>query len=138
MFGGASMNTANRDRLFVVQKHLARTLHYDFRLERDGVFKSWAVPKGVPEEVGVKRLAIQVDDHPLEFGEFEGTIPAGDYGAGTVEIWDRGTYQLVEWQQDRIAVDLDGKRLAGRYILVPFRRGGPRSWLVFKGSKAVD
>jgi bifunctional non-homologous end joining protein LigD len=86
--------------LFTSEKHHARTLHYDLRLEKDGVFQSWAVPKGVPEEVDVKRLAIQVDDHALEFGDFEGEIPAGEYGAGHVEIWDRGTYESASWSDD--------------------------------------
>jgi DNA ligase D-like protein (predicted 3'-phosphoesterase) len=120
---------------FVVQKHRARTLHYDFRLEKDGVFKSWAVPKGVPEEAGPRRLAVQVPDHPLEWGSFEGTIPEGSYGAGTVEIWDRGTYEPREWSDDRIEFTLHGQRLQGTYTLVPFRRKGPRDWLLFRRSE---
>lgn len=84
------------DPRFVIQEHSARTLHFDFRLERDGVFKSWAIPKGLPERQGVRRLAIRVADHTLAFGDFEGTIPEGEYGAGNVEIWDRGTYELHE------------------------------------------
>ena len=85
---------------FVVQKHLARTSHFDFRLEKGGAFRSWAVPKGVPERSGERRLAIQVEDHTLEFGEFEGRIPEGEYGAGKIEIWDRGDYEIVDWQED--------------------------------------
>ena len=117
---------------FVVQKHRARTLHYDFRLERDGVFKSWAVPKGIPETIGTRRLAVQVPDHPLEYGSFEGTIPEGEYGAGTVEIWDEGTYDLLEWSDDTIGFILHGQRFDGTYSLIRFDRKGPRDWLLFR------
>jgi DNA ligase D-like protein (predicted 3'-phosphoesterase) len=91
-------------RRFVVQRHQGRTLHYDFRLERDGVFRSWAVPKGVPEELGIRRLAVQVPDHALAFGDFEGIIPAGEYGAGKIEIWDRGSYELHAWSDASITL----------------------------------
>jgi bifunctional non-homologous end joining protein LigD len=122
---------------FVVQEHHARTLHYDFRLEKDGVFKSWAVPKGVPEVVGVRRLAVQVPDHPLSWGAFEGTIPEGQYGAGTVAIWDEGTYEPLAWSDDAIAFVLHGRRLRGTYSLVRFHGKGPRDWLVFRRTDAA-
>lgn len=115
---------------FVIQRHDARTLHYDFRLERDGVFKSWAVPKGLPEQKGLLRLPLEVEDHSLDFGDFEGEIPAGQYGAGTIEIWDRGSYELHEWTDDRITFTLHGTRLQGRYHMIRFRRKGKREWLV--------
>ena len=99
---------------FVVQRHAARSLHYDFRLERDGVLLSWAVPKGVPMALGERHLAVHVEDHPLDYGDFEGEIPAGQYGAGTVEIWDRGTYELVEEKKDGgLTVRLHGSSLDG-------------------------
>ena len=134
--GDIELTDAPIDR-FVVQKHRARTLHYDFRLERDGVFKSWAVPKGIPESAGPRHLAIQVPDHPLEYGSFEGTIPKGEYGAGTVEIWDAGTYELLEWSDDAIGFILHGQRLKGTYALVRFERKGPRNWLVFRRTDAA-
>ena len=117
---------------FVIQEHFARTHHFDFRLERDGVFKSWAVPKGIPTKTGVKRLAVQVEDHALEWGEFEGEIPPGEYGAGTVHVWDRGTYESQEWKPNRIGFVLHGAKLQGRYELVRFKRAGERVWLIFK------
>jgi len=117
---------------FVVQHHDARTLHYDFRLERDGVFKSWAVPKGMPEKPGVRRLAVRVEDHDLAFGDFEGTIPEGQFGAGEIRIWDRGIYDTREWTDDRIVVILHGTRLNGAYSIIRFRRKGEREWLIQK------
>lgn len=114
----------------VVQEHHSRTHHFDFRLEMDGVFKSWAVPKGLPDEVGVKRLAIQVEDHALEFGNFEGTIPPGEYGAGQIRVWDTGTYELVERAKDRIRVRLNGARVIGLFEILKFRHGKEREWLI--------
>ncbi|MEO5574627.1 MAG: DNA ligase D [Gaiellaceae bacterium] len=120
--------------IFVVQRHDARRLHYDFRLERDGALASWAVPKGVPLEPGTQHLAVHVEDHPLSYASFEGEIPAGNYGAGTVEIWDRGTYELVEEKPDGgLTVRLHGERLTGAWTLVPAKLGGdPKNWLLVK------
>jgi bifunctional non-homologous end joining protein LigD len=120
--------------VFVVQRHDARRLHYDFRLERNGALASWAVPKGVPLEPGQQHLAVHVEDHPLEYGTFEGEIPKGQYGAGTVEIWDKGTYELVEEKKDGgLTVRLDGKRLKGTYALVPAKLSGDeKNWLILR------
>jgi bifunctional non-homologous end joining protein LigD len=129
--------------VFVVQRHDARRLHYDFRLERDGVLASWAVPKGVPLEPGEQHLAVHVEDHPLEYGSFEGEIPKGNYGAGTVEIWDRGTYELLEEKPDGgLTVRLHGERLDGTWALVPAHLSGDeKNWLILRkrddGAKAA-
>jgi bifunctional non-homologous end joining protein LigD len=124
--------------IFVVQRHDARRLHYDFRLERDGALASWAVPKGIPLEPGQRHLAVHVEDHPLDYASFEGEIPAGQYGAGTVEIWDRGTYELVEEKPDGgLTVQLAGERLRGLWTLVPARLDGDeKNWLLLR--KADD
>jgi len=122
--------------IFVIQRHDARRLHYDFRLERGGALASWAVPKGVPLEPGAKALAVHVEDHPLEYATFSGQIPAGQYGAGTVEIWDNGTYELLEEKSDgQLTVRLDGGRLQGVWTLVPAHLDGKeQNWLLIKRS----
>jgi bifunctional non-homologous end joining protein LigD len=120
--------------IFVVQRHDARRLHYDFRLERAGALASWAVPKGVPLEPGAKALAVHVEDHPLEYASFHGEIPAGQYGAGTVEIWDNGTYELLEEKRNgQLTFELHGSRLQGRWSLVPAHMDGKeQNWLLIK------
>ena len=126
--------------IFVIQRHDARRLHYDFRLERDGALASWAVPKGVPLEPGAKALAVHVEDHPLEYAKFAGEIPSGQYGAGTVEIWDHGTYELLEEKRNgQLTVRLDGERLQGDWTLVPAHLDGKeQNWLLIKRSGGND
>jgi bifunctional non-homologous end joining protein LigD len=119
-------------KIFVVQEHHASHLHYDLRLERDGVLVSFAVPKGIPEKPGVKHLAVRTEDHPIEYADFEGTIPEGEYGAGQVTMWDRGLYEPLEWKDDKIEVVMKGERLSGRYVLVRFRKAGKDEWLLFR------
>lgn len=127
---------ADDNLIFVVQEHHARRLHYDFRLERDGVLKSWAVPKGIPESGEQRHLAVQTEDHPFEYAGFEGTIPPGQYGAGTVKIWDKGHYETKIWEDDKIEVTLHGERLKGRYVLVRLKRAkDDKSWLMLKGKE---
>jgi len=120
---------ASKSGIFVVQKHHARTLHYDFRLEMDGVLKSWAVPKGPSPKPGQRRLAMATEDHALDYANFEGEIPEGHYGAGTVEIWDRGTYTLRLCSAKQIKFQLFGKKLKGNYALVHWTE---RRWLLIK------
>src|SRR3954469_12848145 len=123
-----------KEPIFVVQRHDARRLHYDFRLERNGALASWAVPKGVPLEPGQQALAVHVEDHPLDYATFEGEIPAGNYGAGTVEIWDHGTYELVEEKKNGgLTVRLSGERLNGTWALIPAHLSGDeKNWLLLR------
>jgi len=133
----------SKERMFVIQKHQARNLHYDFRLEFDGVLKSWAVPKGPPYERGEKRLAMQVEDHPLSYARFEGTIPKGQYGGGTVMVWDIGTYTIADgsFESGKLHFALEGRKLKGEWILVRSRiedrNGVKRSWFLIKGGAGM-
>ena len=115
--------------IFVVQEHHARRLHWDFRLERDGVLVSWALPKGVPDDPGINHLAVHTEDHPLEYADFAGQIPRGEYGAGSVTLWDRGTYQVLKWDEREVKVNLHGERLTGGYVL--FATGG-KNWMIHR------
>lgn len=130
---------------FVVQEHYARNLHWDFRLELPEewergsmVLKSWAVPKGIPVESGVKHLAIQTEDHPIEYIDFEGVIPKGNYGAGEVKIWDSGKFKnlKIEKEKNKVKIlefELNGKKLKGDYVIVKTDfEGSKNSWLIFK------
>jgi len=127
---------------FVIQKHAASHLHYDFRLELDGVMKSWAVPKGPSLDPTVRRLAMEVEDHPISYNTFEGTIPQGEYGGGTVMLWDRGTYEADDdggveslrrgYEKGELRFVLHGKRLQGGFVLARLRRPGRPQWLLIK------
>lgn len=114
------------DPIFVIQEHHARRLHYDFRLEHDGVLVSWAVPKNLPTDPDQNRLAVQTEDHPMDYADFEGDIPAGEYGGGHVSIWDRGTFTTEKWREKEIIVRLAGERVQGRYALI---KTGDKNWL---------
>jgi DNA ligase D-like protein (predicted 3'-phosphoesterase) len=119
-------------KIFVIQEHHATRLHWDLRLEMNGVLKSWALPKVPPKVKGIKRLAIQVEDHPLAYGKFEGEIKEG-YGKGTVKIWDKGTYELIEKDREKIEFEIFGKKLKGKYVLVNAKmRGEEKNWLFIK------
>ena len=127
---------------FVIQKHAASHLHYDFRLELDGVMKSWAVPKGPSLDPTVRRLAMEVEDHPISYNTFEGTIPKGEYGGGTVMLWDRGTYEADDgggaeslrrgYEKGELRFVMHGKRLRGGFVLAKLRRPGRPQWLLIK------
>lgn len=123
--------------VFVIQQHHARALHWDLRLERDGVLASWAVPKGLPADPDTVRLAVRTEDHPMEYAEFDGEIPAGQYGAGHMTIWDRGHYDTVKWTDREVQFVLHGDRAPGRYVLL--RRGGePQHWLLRRMDPPLD
>jgi DNA ligase D-like protein (predicted 3'-phosphoesterase) len=113
---------------YSIHEHHARQHHYDLRLEKDGVLKSWAVPKEPNEKD--KRLAVQVEDHELGYAYFEGIIPEGEYGAGTVKLWDKGTYEAAEWAENKIVMNISGGRLNGTYCLIRLKRS--KNWLFFK------
>ncbi|MGA9294985.1 MAG: DNA polymerase ligase N-terminal domain-containing protein [Ignavibacteriaceae bacterium] len=131
---------------FVVQKHAAKNLHYDFRLELEGVLKSWAVPKGPSIDPKVKRLAMHVEDHPYDYRNFEGTIPDGEYGAGEVIVWDEGTYHAIntddrkesenllkeDYEKGDFKFYLEGQKLKGEFVLVKMKNRGDKQWLLIK------
>jgi bifunctional non-homologous end joining protein LigD len=126
-------------RRFVIQEHHATRLHWDLRLERDGVAVSWAIPNGLPEAPKDNRLAVHTEDHPLEYLEFEGDIPKGEYGAGKMRIWDRGTYDVLKWEPRKVEIDFHGERLQGRYALFPLDKGeSPKDWMIHRMDPPAD
>ena len=119
--------------IYVVQEHHASRLHWDFRIELDGVLKSWAIPKGPSTDPKDKRLAVQTENHPIEYANFEGEIPAGNYGAGTVKLWDSGDFEVVDRTPDKIVMKINGKRLQGEFVLLRTKfSGSDKNWLFFK------
>jgi bifunctional non-homologous end joining protein LigD len=126
---GEPSGPAGAKPVFVVQEHHARRLHWDFRLERDGVLVSWALPKGVPDDPAVNHLAVHTEDHPLEYAGFHGEIPRGEYGAGAVTLWDHGTYDVLKWDEREVKVELHGERVSGGYVL--FATGG-KNWMIHR------
>jgi len=119
--------------IFVIQEHFASHHHFDFRIEMDGVLKSWAIPKGIPEKKEEKHLAVEVEDHPIDYANFEGEIPNGHYGAGIVKIWDKGEYNLIKRDKKKIKVELNGEKVKGRYVMLFFKKDkGKNLWLIFK------
>src|SRR5690348_5979894 len=126
---------------FVVQEHHANRLHWDLRLEHDGALASWAVPNGIPPDPSENRLAVHTEDHPLEYLDFEGDIPKGEYGAGSMRIWDRGTYEVHKWERRKVEVTFHGERLSGRYGLFPIGRdgaGGKDDWMIHRMDPPAD
>ena len=122
--------------IYVIQKHWATRLHHDLRLEFDGVLKSWAVPKDPLEAKRRKLLAIEVEDHPIDYAKFKGNIPEGNYGAGKVKIWDNGTFELIEKTSKAYVIDIKGKKMKGIYILFKFKE--PNNWLFFRRGDKYD
>ena len=131
----ATPKARSKKPIFVIQEHHASSLHWDFRLEHDGVLASWALPKGLPTSPDANHLAVQVEDHPLAYGTFSGTIPKGEYGAGTVSIWDRGRYDCEKWRSREIMVVLHGRRAKGRYVLFPTKG---KNWMIHRMDPAPE
>ncbi|MCZ2845954.1 MAG: 3'-phosphoesterase [Candidatus Bathyarchaeota archaeon] len=128
---GTIKNSYNN--IFVIQKHQATHLHYDLRLEMNGVLKSWALPKDPPLEPNIKKLAVQTEDHPVEYANFKGVIPKGEYGAGKVEIWDKGTLSIIDKKEKKIIFLIKGKKLEGTYCLIKIgEKTDQKNWLFFK------
>ena len=124
--------TERKKLIYMVHEHHATHLHWDLRLEMNGVLKSWAVPKTPTAKEGIKRLAIQVEDHPISYATFKGIIPEGNYGAGEVKIWDTGSYELIEKTPTKIIINIHGKKLKGKYALIKTNYTNKKSWLFFK------
>jgi DNA ligase D-like protein (predicted 3'-phosphoesterase) len=132
---GKSRAKKKNDRpVYVIQRHQASHLHYDLRLEEEGVLKSWAIPKEPPQEEGIKRLAVQTEDHPLGYEDFEGVIPEGQYGAGKVETWDKGDYVPLELTASKWIIEIRGEKLQGKYCLIKLKAKDSKdnNWLFFK------
>ena len=128
------IKSSSKKLIYSIQEHHARNLHYDLRLERDGVLKSWAIPKN-PKELNdgkTKRLAVQTEDHPFDYWNFHGKIPKGNYGAGEVKLWDKGHYIPEKFSDKEIIIDIHGEKLKGKYVLIKTNFGGKNIWLFFK------
>ncbi|HOA98549.1 DNA polymerase ligase N-terminal domain-containing protein [Candidatus Sordicultor fermentans] len=128
------------EKIFVIQEHWASRHHFDFRLEKDGVLKSWAIPRSIPQNAGEKRLAIEVEDHDLDYADFEGEITEG-YGKGKVKIWDRGYYLADKWEEDEILLELKGNKVKGKYALIRTKGSKAddnRQWLLIKRKEDVS
>jgi len=140
--GVEKLKANSKKLIFVIHDHFAQNHHHDLRLEKDGVLKSWAVPKLTPLKTGEKHLAIQVEDHPLEYADFKGTIPKGEYGAGDVKIFDKGIYNIVHETKNSLEINIQGKKVKGVYALIQFKNpstklgaGESKNWLFFKTNK---
>lgn len=131
---GNIKRSSSKKLIYSIQKHNASHLHWDLRLEMNDVLRSWAIPKQPPKTKGIKRLAIQTEDHPMSYAKFEGEIPEGSYGAGIVKLWDEGTYEILEKDKKKIEIKISGKKLKGNYVLIKTHYGSKpeKSWLFFR------